>query len=106
MVKKMSGFSNFELRRLQALSAQARSVPKEAGEVISAQNQRGDRLHRSGVWSCNEWDQLEPSLIKLLEKEGLDVIPLKVRHSELLGGGPHCITLDVRRTGTLQRYFD
>ncbi len=43
---------------------------------------------------------------KLLEKEGLDVIPLRVRHSKLLGGGPHCVTLDVRRNGTLQRYFD
>ncbi len=51
-------------------------------------------------------DRNQPSLIKLLEKEGLDVIPLKLRHSKLLGGGPHCVTLDVRRNGTLQRYFD
>ena len=51
-------------------------------------------------------DRNQPSLIKLLEREGLDVIPLKLRHSKLLGGGPHCVTLDVRRTGTLQRYFD
>jgi N-dimethylarginine dimethylaminohydrolase len=51
-------------------------------------------------------DRNQPSLIKLLEKEGLDVIPLKLRHSKLLGGGAHCVTLDVRRTGTLQRYFD
>lgn len=51
-------------------------------------------------------DRNQPSLIKLLEKEGLDVIPLKLRHSKLLGGGPHCVTLDVRRKGTLERYFD
>ena len=51
-------------------------------------------------------DRNQPSMIKLLEKEGLDVIPLKLRHSKLLGGGPHCVTLDVRRNGTLQRYFD
>ena len=51
-------------------------------------------------------DRNQPRLIKLLEKEGLDVIPLKLRHSKLLGGGPHCVTLDVRRNGTLQRYFD
>jgi len=51
-------------------------------------------------------DRNQPTLIKLLEKEGLDVIPLKLRHSKLLGGGPHCVTLDVRRTGTLERYFD
>jgi N-dimethylarginine dimethylaminohydrolase len=51
-------------------------------------------------------DRNQPSLIKLLEKHGLDVIPLQLRHSKLLGGGPHCITLDVRRRGTLERYFD
>lgn len=51
-------------------------------------------------------DRNQPTLIKLLEKHGLDVIPLKLRHSKMMGGGPHCVTLDVRRTGTLQRYFD
>ena len=51
-------------------------------------------------------DRDQTALIKLLEKEGLDVIPLKFRHSKMMGGGPHCITLDIRRAGTLQRYFD
>jgi N-dimethylarginine dimethylaminohydrolase len=51
-------------------------------------------------------DRNQPTLIKILEREGLDVIPLKLRHSKLLGGGPHCVTLDVRRKGTLERYFD
>jgi N-dimethylarginine dimethylaminohydrolase len=51
-------------------------------------------------------DQDQTALIKLLERQGLDVIPLKLRHSKMLGGGFHCITLDIRRTGTLQRYFD
>jgi len=51
-------------------------------------------------------DQSQPSLIRLLEKEGLDAIPLRLRHSKMLGGGPHCVTLDVRRAGTLERYFD
>jgi N-dimethylarginine dimethylaminohydrolase len=51
-------------------------------------------------------DRNQPTLIKLLEKQGFDVIPLKLRHSKMLGGGPHCVTLDIRRTGTLQRYFD
>ena len=51
-------------------------------------------------------DRDQTALIKLLEKEGLDVIPLKIRHSKMMGGGPHCVTLDVRRTGALQRYFD
>jgi N-dimethylarginine dimethylaminohydrolase len=44
-------------------------------------------------------------LIKLLEKNGLDVLPLKLRHSRMMGGGFHCVTLDIRRKGTLERYF-
>ena len=51
-------------------------------------------------------DRDQTALIKLLEKHGLDVIRLKLRHSKMLGGGFHCITLDIRRTGTLQQYFD
>ena len=51
-------------------------------------------------------DRDQTALIKLLEKHGLDVIPLKLRHSKMLGGGFHCVTLDIRRKGTLQRYFE
>jgi N-dimethylarginine dimethylaminohydrolase len=51
-------------------------------------------------------DRDQTALIRLLEKKGLDVIPLKLRHSKMLGGGFHCVTLDIRRAGTLQRYFD
>jgi len=51
-------------------------------------------------------DADQSGLIKLLEKQGLDVIPLKLRHSKMLGGGFHCVTLDIRRNGTLERYFD
>jgi len=51
-------------------------------------------------------DRNQKSLIKLLEKHGLEVVPLRLRHAKLLGGGPHCVTLDVRRRGTLDRYFD
>jgi N-dimethylarginine dimethylaminohydrolase len=51
-------------------------------------------------------DRDQTALIKLLETHRIDVIPLKLRHSKMLGGGFHCITLDIRRTGTLQRYFD
>lgn len=51
-------------------------------------------------------DRDQTPLIQLLERQGLDVIPLKLRHSRMLGGGFHCVTLDIRRTGTLQRYFD
>lgn len=51
-------------------------------------------------------DRDQTALIKLLETHGLDVIPIKLRHSKLMGGGFHCITLDTRRKGTLERYFD
>jgi N-dimethylarginine dimethylaminohydrolase len=51
-------------------------------------------------------DRDQTALIKLLEKQGLDVIPHKLRHSKMLGGGYHCVTLDIRRQGTMQRYFD
>ncbi|MBW2243985.1 MAG: inosamine-phosphate amidinotransferase 1 [Deltaproteobacteria bacterium] len=51
-------------------------------------------------------DRDQHGLIALLEKQGLDVVPLKLRHARMLGGGFHCATLDVRRTGTLERYFE
>lgn len=51
-------------------------------------------------------DRDQKTLIRLLEQQGLDVIPLKLRHSRMMGGGFHCVTLDIRRKGTLQRYFD
>jgi N-dimethylarginine dimethylaminohydrolase len=51
-------------------------------------------------------DRNQTSLIKLLEKRGFDVIPLRLRHAKMMGGGPHCVTLDIRRRGKLERYFD
>ncbi len=51
-------------------------------------------------------DRDQTALIRLLEEHGLDVIPLKLRHARMLGGGFHCATLDVRRAGALERYFD
>jgi N-dimethylarginine dimethylaminohydrolase len=51
-------------------------------------------------------DRDQTALIKLLERHGMEVIPLKLRHSKMLGGGFHCVTLDVRRAGALERYFD
>ncbi len=50
-------------------------------------------------------DQNQIPLIKELEKHGVDVIPLPIRHARTLGGGFHCVTLDVRRKGTLEDYF-
>jgi N-dimethylarginine dimethylaminohydrolase len=51
-------------------------------------------------------DRDQTALIRLLEKEGLDVVPLKLRHSKMMGGGFHCVTLDIRRAGAMGRYFD
>lgn len=51
-------------------------------------------------------DADQSALIRLLESRGLDVIRLKLRHAKMMGGGFHCITLDIRRSGILERYFD
>jgi N-dimethylarginine dimethylaminohydrolase len=40
-------------------------------------------------------DQIE--LIQILEKRGMTVIPLRLRQSRTLGGGFHCVTLDLVR---------
>jgi len=42
-------------------------------------------------------DQNQVQLIKDLEKFGFTVIPLELRHSRTLGGGFHCVTLDLLR---------
>lgn len=51
-------------------------------------------------------DKNQVPLIKLLEKWKIDVIPLQLRHARTLGGGFHCVTLDVRRLGKLESYSD
>jgi len=43
-------------------------------------------------------DQDNPKLIHTLEQHGMTVIPLKLRHSRTLGGGFHCVTLDLERS--------
>ncbi len=43
-------------------------------------------------------------LIRLLERNGINVIPLKLRHCLTMSGSFHCVTLDVRRKGTLEDY--
>jgi N-dimethylarginine dimethylaminohydrolase len=50
-------------------------------------------------------DKDQTPLIQLLEKNGIEVLPLLLRHGKVLGGGFHCITLDVRRKGKLEDYF-
>ena len=42
-------------------------------------------------------DADQTKLIQILEKRGMTVIPLRLRHSRTLGGGFHCVTLDLVR---------
>jgi len=42
-------------------------------------------------------DRHQPELISTLKQHKFDVIPLELRHSRTLGGGFHCVTLDLIR---------
>jgi N-dimethylarginine dimethylaminohydrolase len=42
-------------------------------------------------------DRNQPDLIAQLEQRKFTVIPLELRHSRTLGGGFHCVTLDLER---------
>jgi glycine amidinotransferase/scyllo-inosamine-4-phosphate amidinotransferase 1 len=43
-------------------------------------------------------DQEQTALIRTLEQHKFQVIPLQLRHSRTLGGGFHCVTLDLHRS--------
>jgi scyllo-inosamine-4-phosphate amidinotransferase 1 len=43
-------------------------------------------------------DSRQSSLANVLEKKGITAIPLDLRHSRTLGGGFHCVTLDLVRS--------
>lgn len=48
---------------------------------------------------------IQIDLIRTLEKEGFTPIPCRWRHGRTVGGGFHCLTLDVRRRSSLDDYF-
>lgn len=50
-------------------------------------------------------DVRQETLIKQLNAHKVDVLPLKLRHSRTLGGGFHCVTLDLKRMSKLENYF-
>ena len=50
-------------------------------------------------------DSKQEPLMRVLEKHGIDCIPIQFRHAMTLSGGLHCATLDLRRKGTLEDYF-
>ncbi|MBM7440095.1 inosamine-phosphate amidinotransferase 1 [Streptomyces sp. HB132] len=49
-------------------------------------------------------EKSQTELIRILEKRGISCAPLPWRHGRSLGGGFHCATLDVRRTGNLENF--
>jgi N-dimethylarginine dimethylaminohydrolase len=51
-------------------------------------------------------DRNQPNLIRLLEAKGITVAPRRLRHSRVLGGGFHCVTLDTVRDGGPESYLD
>jgi len=42
-------------------------------------------------------DDIQHKIITMLEKKNFNVIPVPLRHSRTLGGGFHCVTLDLER---------
>lgn len=49
-------------------------------------------------------DAGHPELVRMLERAGISTIPLRLRHARALGGGFHCVSLDIRRDGGLEDY--
>jgi glycine amidinotransferase len=46
----------------------------------------------------------QTDLMRLLERHGFTPVPCRWRHGRLVGGGFHCLTLDVRRDSVLEDY--
>ena len=87
--------------------------------MVTAKNEYGAEYSKNsigGPWINMNMLSISPNLavvdkdqlplINLLEKKKIDVIPLKLRHAAFLAGGFHCVTLDVRRRGEMQSYFE
>lgn len=51
-------------------------------------------------------DENQRELISTLEHKGITVIPHRLRHSRVLGGGFHCVTLDILRDGEAIDYLN
>ena len=46
------------------------------------------------------------TLKSALSQYNIEVIPCQMRHCEIFSGAHHCLTLDVRRKGKLENYFN
>jgi len=51
-------------------------------------------------------DPHHTGMMRAMEKWGFETIPVPFLHYAAFGGSFHCATLDVRRRGTLESYFD
>ena len=51
-------------------------------------------------------DQNQTKLRKVLFEHGIETIALPMRQARTLSGGFHCVTLDLKRKGELQNYFE
>ena len=51
-------------------------------------------------------DKNQTHLRKALDKHGIETIGLEMRHARSMSGGFHCVTLDTKRKGQRQDYFD
>jgi glycine amidinotransferase len=49
-------------------------------------------------------EKSQENLMRVLERHRFDIMPVQLRHTRTLGGGPHCVTLDLVREGTLEDY--
>lgn len=49
-------------------------------------------------------EKTQTKLMRELERHGLDCMPVQLRHMRTMSGGPHCVTLDLVRDGTLEDY--
>ena len=51
-------------------------------------------------------DKNQTHLRKELDKHGIESIGLEMRHARAMAGGFHCVTLDTKRKGKRQDYFN
>jgi glycine amidinotransferase/scyllo-inosamine-4-phosphate amidinotransferase 1 len=49
-------------------------------------------------------EERQTNLIKQLEANGFDIMPVRMRHCRTLSGGPHCATLDTVRDDTYEDF--
>jgi N-dimethylarginine dimethylaminohydrolase len=69
---------------------------------------------RSSIWQAMNFVMVNPELavvnelqlplIRALEDHGVEVLPLPMRQARTLSGGFHCVSLDIRRSGSLEDY--